>query len=511
MNFNLTTDPWIPVRWLDGRFTSVSLQELFGNTPQIADLAVPPHERISILRLLVCITQAAHGAPETSDDWQGWDEGLESSVTDYLTKWQEHFNLIGDGPRFLQAPITDDKDYPTAQIVFHFATGFSTTLLDHEGDNDRDLSPAFIARALLSYQNHFVGGSMGRAFKLKGIAGTAINALHSFLIGADLRETIILNCIDEQTLSPSILGRPVWEGVASDYLARLAPTPCKLWLTKESHRIRISQGAIYGNYSSSKVRESSATVVEVIVKNVPTKVLLRASPRKGIWRDLHLITMMNQGALKGTQSSPLTFQSHFDQMQDSSAITFWSGELVKAKDAKILDAVESVFTVPFYLFTPVGQNRYQDGIEFAEKIERRLMAAVYAYGMYLSTESKIKGGESDGFVEIVFKKLRNPKRKKSHIEDSTRHFWNTLDQQSTILLTLLEGIGTDHDPMGSSDFGKGRDPWTLAVRAAADAAYEHTCPRGNPRQLQAYAAGLRVLRPLPKKSTTKKTPAPINS
>lgn len=155
--FNLISDPWILVRWIDGRSTSVGLHELFTSASQIADLAVPPHERISILRLLICITQSTLGAPETRDDWAGWGGDLESATATSLTKWKAHFNLMGDGERFLQSPIKDDKDYPAAQIVFHFATGNTPTLLDHEGDEDRKLSPAFLARALLVYQNHFVG------------------------------------------------------------------------------------------------------------------------------------------------------------------------------------------------------------------------------------------------------------------------------------------------------------------------------------------------------------------
>ena len=482
MNFNLTSDPWIPVRWLDGRSTSVSLDELFAEASQIADLAVPPHERISILRLLVCITQAAHGAPETSDDWDGWDTGLESSVAAYLAKWKDHFHLMGDGSRFLQSPIQDDKDYPVAQIVFHFATGNTPTLLDHAGDDERSLAPSFIARALLVYQNHFVGGSL--ASKVKG-NGPALKALHSLLIGGNLRETLILNCIDHETLHPGILGKPVWEGGGkSDCLARLAPSPCKLWLVNDGKRICIDQGTIYDEYETAAIRETSSTIIIGKRGGVETKVLLRASPGKGIWRDLHCITVIQKGELH----SPLTFRSHI-QAQDDGLVSFWSGELIKAKDAKILDAVESVFTVPFQIFTPVGQARYQAGVKFSEEMSNRIYGAVKTYFATLKQES-------------------------GPTESAKRHFWNTLDQQSEILLTLLEGIGTADDPMGSANFGEARDPWTVVVRAAADAAYEHTCPRGNPRQYEAYAAGLRVLRPLTKKSKTtarKPTPATSNS
>lgn len=471
MHFNLTTDPWIPVRWLDGRSASVSLNQLFAEASAIADLAVPPHERISILRLLVCITQASLGAPDTSDDWDGWGDDLESGCTAYLAKWQEHFNLMGEGTRFLQSPIKDDKDYPAAQIVFHFATGNTPTLMDHEGDEERELAPAFIARAVLVYQNHFVGGSL--ASKVKG-NGPALKALHSLLVGMNVRETILLNCIDTETLRPSILGKPVWEGGGSaGYLARLAPAPCKLWLVKGGSRICIDQGAVYSEFEASGVCETSATIILGKRGGVETKVLLRANLGKGIWRDLHLITVIQ----KGESNAPRTFRSHI-QAQDDGLVSFWTGELIKAKDAKILDAVESSFTVPFQIFTAMGQARYQAGVTFAEEFSNRIYGAVKTYFATLKQES-------------------------APTDSAKRHFWNTLDQRSGILLQLLKGIGTADDPMGSSKFGQANDPWTAAVRAAANAAYEATCPRQNPRQLQAYAAGLRVLRPVAKKASTK--------
>ena len=472
-SFNLISDPWIPVRWLDGRSTSVGLHELFTSASQIADLAVPPHERISILRLLVCITQSTLGAPETSDDWAGWGGDLESATATYLMKWKAHFNLMGDGERFLQSPINDDKDYPAAQIVFHFATGNTPTLLDHEGDEDRELSPAFLARALLVYQNHFVGGSL--ASKVKG-NGPALKALHSLLIGATLRETIFLNCMDEATLHPGVLGKPVWEGgVKSDYLARLAPAPCKLWLVKEGKRIRIDQGIVYDEFEAAGIRESTTTIIVGKRGGVETKVLLRATLGKGIWRDLHCITVIQKGELH----APMTFRSHI-QAQDDGLVSFWTGELIKAKDAKILDAVESVFTVPYQLFTPSGQNRYQAGVTFAEDFSRRIYGAVKTYFTTLMQDS-------------------------APTDSAQRHFWSLLDQQSNTLLLLLKGIGTEDDPMGAAKFGEGKDAWTIAVRAAGRAAYEQVCPRQTPRQLQAYAAGLRVLHPVSKKPASKTT------
>ena len=479
--FNLISDPWIPVRWLDGRSTSVGLHELFTSASQIADLAVPPHERISILRLLVCITQSTLGAPETSDDWAGWGGALESATATYLMKWKAHFNLMGEGERFLQSPIKDDgaEAPPTAKIMFHLATGNSVTLLDQEGDDKRPrtFSPSLIARSILTYQNHFDCDFMGQSPAFKGVpvAGTAIHALHSFLMGRDIRETILLNCIDAESLSPSCLGNPIWEGgKTSDYLHRLVPAPCKLWLVDEGKKILIHKGYQYGKFSATKVRETSTTILVTKIKGVETKILLKARISEAIWRDLSCITVIQQAEA----SAPLTFRSHFRELGEN-YVSFWSGELVKTK-GKILDTVESVFTVPFELFKPIGQRRYQSGVNFSEGMSKRVCDA----------------------VKVYYAKLKQ----NSPPTDSTkRHFWSLLDQQSNTLLLLLKGISTEDDPMGAAKFGEGKDAWTIAVRSAGRAAYEQICPRQTPRQLQAYAAGLRVLHPVSKKPASKTT------
>ncbi len=490
MTFNLTSAPWIPVRWLDGRSSSVGLSELFARAPEISDLAVPPHERVSILRLLVCIAQSSHGAPATPEDWEGWDTGLEAAVAAYLAKWKDHFELMGDGPRFLQSPVGSapkkgSDGFPLAQLVFHFAAGNNPTLFDQSGDDKdpRVLESPFIARAVLTYQNHFVGGSL--ASKVKG-NGPALKALHSFLIGRSLRETIVLNCIDQETLAPGKLGKPVWEGGSkNDYLARLVPLPCKLWLVDEGMRVRIGEGTRYDEYDTSSMRETSTTIVIRRRAGTESKVLLRASAGKGIWRDLHCIAVLQKGELH----APLIFRSHIDA-QDDRQVSFWCGELIKdIKHAKIIDAAESVFTVPFLLFTPAGQNRYQAGVEFSESVAVLLIRAVKNY--------------ADALKPKPSRPQKDVAKDYPLIPSAKRHFWNSLDQQSGILLDLLKGLGTAADPMGSATFGEAGDPWTRAVRAAAAAAYEHCCPRQNPRQLQAYAAGLRVLRPLPKSTPAK--------
>jgi len=67
---NLSTDSWIPIVWTEGKSGIVSLREAFERGDEIQDLAFRPHERIALMRLLICIAQAAPDGPANYDDWK---------------------------------------------------------------------------------------------------------------------------------------------------------------------------------------------------------------------------------------------------------------------------------------------------------------------------------------------------------------------------------------------------------------------------------------------------------
>jgi CRISPR system Cascade subunit CasA len=481
-NFNLITHPWIPVRWLAGHHSLVGLDELFRRAAEIADLDAVPHERISLIRLLVCITQAALGAPADMYGWDDFGGDLEEAVPTYLGQSEifSHFNLFGDGPRFLQCKATaGDKSYPACQVSFTMAAGNSPTLFDHFGEAPRIMDAAFLARLLLCYQNFFVGGSM--ASKVKG-NGPSLKMLHTFLIGETLKRTILANCMDAE-LAPN-LGKPYWELMTPDqihgnaakvvtesYLGRLVPLSCRLDVTGNSHdgfAIHIDQGLEYPAYPAAL--ETSATVI-------PWKEefrLLRADTNRGIWRDLHCLAILHRSDTQ-CQSAPKILQSHIIEHEEGE-VDLWVGELIKAKDAKILDAIEDRFTVPHRLFSEIGQLIYSKGVQHADTQSTCIYSAVKTYA-----ESMMNGSPP--------------------VEIAQRYFWNSLDQQRQTLLDLVK----DDASIRGKNFGESDDPWSLAVRKAAHAAYDHACPRSTPRQIEAYALGLRRLRPKSTKPKSLKT------
>ena len=96
---NLGFNPWIPVMYWDGTHREVSLSEAFAQGREIADLAARPHERIALMRLLVCVAQAALDGPEDEYGWADAAKDAPSRVAVYLEKWRPRFELFGEGPR----------------------------------------------------------------------------------------------------------------------------------------------------------------------------------------------------------------------------------------------------------------------------------------------------------------------------------------------------------------------------------------------------------------------------
>jgi CRISPR system Cascade subunit CasA len=480
-NFNLIDSPWIPVRWRhnSGGDTPalVSLHTAFSRSKEIADLDCAPHERIALTRLLVCITHASLGAPEDEDEWDDFGQNFAQEVTTYMQKPEiyPHFNLLGDGPRFLQSKKANAKTsegYPLCKIFFHLASGNSPKLLDHWGEDPRPWSPAAAALGLLCLQNFFVGGSM--ASKVKG-NGPSLKSLQLLLLGDSLQETLLRNCIDLKTLKQTgaELGAPVWEtSPDNNLLARLAPKSCALWLADDLATTLIDQGYQYPEFEA--YRDPYVTILTI----KDNRRLLRANLEKGIWRDLHLLTNLKYTT---ETAGPLNLQSFNNSNTLNEYTNLWVGELIKAKDAKVIDCTESTFTVPHQLFCEDGQMVYAAGVDHADTVSRKLYGAIKTYWSALKHETP-------------------------PIAKAQKHFWHRLDQQHRVLINMAGDPESRRGPgIGVED---AKDSWTTLVRKAAFDAFDSVCPRSTARQIQAYATGIKpLLRALyPKESKKKDKP-----
>ena len=492
---NLTLEPWIPALRADGRREFFSLHDLFAQAHELRDLAVKPHERIALMRLLLCITQAALDGPADETEWESCEPLIQPRVRDYLNKWKPAFELFGDGTRFLQLPnlmLGKDSDEGNAatKLDLALATGNNSTLFDNRAGEDRTLASARSALNLLTFQCFAPGGRIGVAkWNGKETAGkgssthapcTPSSMVHTLVLGGTLLETLRRNLLTRENgmdfHGPNRWGKPVWEqpvekvndkaateNASATYLGRLVPVSRAVRLDDDGFSIILANGLEYPIFPA--FRETTATVI----KRKDELALLPASTSRSLWRQLAAVSVTRRAGADAV-CGPLAL-NHATTSRETS---LWVGALVTDK-AKIEDVVESTYTLPAGMFTDFGRLAYEQGVTHAEEREGILIQAVKTYASTL----KVAAPAYDRARQL---------------------FWTRVEQHLATLFDLARNTDLVADLPNS--------PWGEKVQDAARAAYEQSCPRQTPRQIQAYALGLRKLTFVPKPAKpAKPTPA----
>lgn len=266
IRFNLTGDPWIPVLRQDGRQSEVPLLELFERGGEIVDLAVPPADRIALMRLLLCIVMRSQPKlPESMADWlELTPELIAKHAAEYLRKWRDAFDLYGEHA-FLQVNgLARQNNASQDKLDFTLASGNNHTLFDHDAAEDgRPHSDAWLARKLLVSQSFSTGGTIGQntwnGVSVPNSSGASPlmegSPLHVFCLGQNILDTLRLNLIPLAELGTIKLGVPVWEtppdgpAKAQEFDAtlfgRLVPISRAVKLTGDSSRVTVAEACRY--------------------------------------------------------------------------------------------------------------------------------------------------------------------------------------------------------------------------------------------------------------------------
>ena len=347
MNFNLALDPWISVATAKGP-ELLSLRETFARAGEITDLALPPHERISILRLLLCISQAALDEHlEYDDAIPGLREKLSAAALDYLDRWQKAFELLGNGPRFLQLRTTKTDTTSAAKLSLALSSGNNPTLLDHAALLPRQFSAQELALSLISFLNF--SPLIGRGYRGRGPAVES-NMRHTFLHGATLLDTLTRNLLSYQTLADGglIMGKPVWENMpdlsnadpeiianaTATYLGRLCPLSRAVWLV-DGESIILDNGLPFPG--PEEILEPSAATRLIRTSATQEKLItLAVKPERAAWRELDAVLSHSEKAKR-----PLHLQNAI--LFPESTIAIWTGGLTTDFQAKVENSASSLF------------------------------------------------------------------------------------------------------------------------------------------------------------------------
>ncbi|MEJ8662219.1 type I-E CRISPR-associated protein Cse1/CasA [Streptomyces sp. MS1.AVA.4] len=225
LTFNLTRRPWIPVLYLDGRQSELSLRGVFQQAHELRRLVGDlPTQEFALLRLLLAVAHDALDGPRDSEQWADlWaDEECFAAVGPYLEKHRERFDLLHpQAPFFQVAQLRTLKDevFSLNRIVADVPNGdpfFSSRMPTVER-----LGFAEAARWVIHAHAYDTSGIKtgaagddrakgGKVYPLGvGWAGTLGGVLAE---GETLRETLLLNLIAADTpgLRSMAEDRPAW-------------------------------------------------------------------------------------------------------------------------------------------------------------------------------------------------------------------------------------------------------------------------------------------------------------
>lgn len=509
---NLVTEEWVLIVKMDGKPDFASLMQIFTEGDKFADLSVRPHERVALMRLLICIAQAALDGPKDKDEWKIAPDKLSDAAKKYLEQWQGSFELFDKDKPFLQIAELKSKELtPVSKLDLFLATGNNTTLFDHEatGVETRMIDPRKIPLMLLSFQCFSPGGGLpvtswgeiktGQVGNPDALCITG-GMYHVFLHGHNLLQTICLNLLPKTIIKQhygavnkeNYWGRPVWEkwpqrsddeenikNATQTYLGRLVPV-CR-WVKIEPDGSGIHCGKGFGylvmdrkvkkpkkNQPSLSVWPAEPTASVMLNKDKTKRFMLGAKPDKAIWRELAaLLIHRNENSVGG----PLVFQNNLPDNFDVHVCALMRHQ------AAIESMVEAVYPVSKKLLSEDGKNLYENGVMQAEWRSRSLGYAIEAYRRNIDRfwDQRIEQAGKD----------RNVIKAKLHLM-AMRSYWTAVEKQRHLLMACIDAFGTD-------ELEPARQVWGKSLHKAARDAYIAACGQETPRQIRAFALGWKKL------------------
>lgn len=211
--FNLITDPWLPVRDVDGCAREVGLLDALLGAHRWRRIEDPsPLVEAALYRLLLALLHRALEGPRDGDEaLELLESGRfpEAPIRAYLQRYGHRFDLFHPDVPFYQVPDLPEKDpLPWTKLLPELASGNNPTLFDHATDDNPTSAPAALAaRALLVHQSFTPGGLIRRLGVTAGRGAPLATGAVFLPLGDTLFETLMLNLVPYHPRGDL----PIWE------------------------------------------------------------------------------------------------------------------------------------------------------------------------------------------------------------------------------------------------------------------------------------------------------------
>lgn len=243
--YNLVDEPWIPLRWLDGRRDERGIRDTLIDAEKVAEIEdASPLVVAALHRLLLAVLYRALEGPidvQQAKQWfkEGWPQ---ERIAAYLEKWRDRFWLFHQHHPFAQIPDFEPRTWRawTVLAAEHNADN-AKVLFDHVDVNQAGAIRAALAvRWLLATQTFAVSsGKSELAHTGTAPSATAVMALP---LGRNLLDTLSYALVPQnrQALQNDL---PLWER-----------TPKKLEQLKRGHERPIMGYADLYTWRSRTIR-----------------------------------------------------------------------------------------------------------------------------------------------------------------------------------------------------------------------------------------------------------------
>lgn len=526
---NVAFGPWIPVVNTSGKRELASLFAVLTEGEKFIDLAVRPHERVSLIRLFLCIAHAALNGPKNYDEWCEVPKRLPEAAKKYLMDWKDSFELFQKEKPWLQVAGLkgiekegDDsgKTSSVALLDFELATGNTSTLNDHGGQKvSRQIEPGRIALSLLTFQNFSSGGgspvAQWQTTKTSQVGNPDAPCLsqsmaHCLFRGRSLAETIHLNLPTFEAVGKVYntfstdkkkgdvytnvaLGRPVWEffpespdkesdrviNATKTYIGRLVPISRWIRLIHGTGDMYCCNGFKYDTFRDGFAAEPTAAAALITKKDkkgiaTTERKVVKVNPTKALWRELSaLLVKRSADGLGG----PLSMEN----APRDTAFDFHVCAMTR--DQASMDiAVESVFHI-----TPAFRINYSVYLSEVTGVQGVIGAEGYARKLRWAIEDYRSAIDNDWKPRV---KRTQPKEqgalKNRLAQTAFLSYWTAVEKNLPLLMNHVEAIGTDA-AMPT------RDTWRKMLFSSACDAYRVACGQETARQMRAFAKGWQKL------------------
>ena len=529
---NLVDDKWIPVVRIDGSFDKVSLTGAFDSGLTIYDFACSAHEKIALMRLLLCIIHANTDCSSRSK-WLACKKSIAASSIEYLESHRGCFEMGGSGQRFLQYanlnPLNtstaidednpeEDDDEGEAEASFADATKLDVAFPSPKMGFvlcKTDVSELNVPLSLICTQMFSGGGLLGAVSidgvavigkgkrdklpKFKGLSSIYPKAssshcsykskAHVFAFGRNLIETLWLNLLVTEFVDDKVvMGRLIWEMMPSGfddkeainnarntYLGNLIPM---LRLIKvDGNSVVLGRGMV--EYDPAYRDAFEARTIHKS-KEDGSLFGMPIAIKKGesMWRNLP--ALLSYGILyQGDREASLNMRN-----LDASGLAdfeIWvGGNIFEDKSRAVLGTSQSWIHIPSGMLSSGDVIKfYHDGVEYAKNACYGLREATKSYRRSLLTGTSAK--TSSGKTQIG-----------GDADAAVAFFWNILDQHASELISLSLDSSESFAKI-RSQFDHPEHPWGTLVRESANQVLRQKCPCNSADRMVALCKAENVL------------------